>query len=204
MNKKNINSIINDIINKQNIKSSLIITFLFSILVLIGFKPKTIKDSSGTKIGFINMIQVQIESKVMQDLNKQNQDFIKTLEKDVENKRKEFAKTESKLQKQQASLSMEAFARKFNEFRNEVMMYDKNTADKLQHAKMIYNDALQEIQKDYLNDIIEDIANRYKYDIVVDANNAKIINSDLDITKQVIDKLDSKIRSKNISKKFKK
>lgn len=189
-------------------KAAKIIGILVGVLLLLNIvqliKPKKVLNMNGAKVGFINMVQIQMEAKVMKDLNRQNQEFVKKLEKDVERKRKEFSQTESRLQKQQGSLSAEAFARKVNEFRNDVMMYDKQTSDKLQSAKMVYNEALQEIQKDYLNDIINDVSGEYGYDIIVDANNAKVLNSDFDITDKVIDKLDSKINSKKISNKFKK
>ncbi len=189
-------------------KAAKIIGILVGVLLLLNIvqliKPKKVLSMNGAKVGFINMVQIQMEAKVMKDLNRQNQEFVKKLEKDVERKRKEFSQTESRLQKQQGSLSAEAFARKVNEFRNDVMMYDKQTSDKLQSAKMVYNEALQEIQKDYLNDIINDVSGEYGYDIIVDANNAKVLNSDFDITDKVIDKLDSKINSKKISNKFKK
>ena len=180
----------------------IILMFVFNVVQLA--RPRKVLNTNSARIGFINMVKIQVEAKVMKDLNRQNQEFIKNLEKDVERKRKEFANMESRLQKQQGSLSAEAFARKVNEFRNEVMTYDKSTADKLQSAKMVYNEALNDIQKDYLNDIINDVSGYYEYDIIVDANNAKILNSDYDITDKVIDRLDSKISSKKISNKLKK
>lgn len=203
--KLNFKSVKNYLKNKDKIYVSAVV--LFSMLLIVNIvqiiKPRKVLNTNAARVGFINMVKIQVEAKVMKDLNRQNQDFIKNLGRDVERKRKEFANTESRLQKQQGSLSAEAFARKVNEFRNDVMTYDKNTADKLQAAKMVYNEALSEIQKDYLNDIINDVSGYYEYDIIVDANNAKILNSDFDITDKVIDRLNSKISSKKISNKFK-
>ena len=204
--KINFKSAINYIKSKNGIIvfSSILFTLLLVVNVVQLVRPRKVLNTNAARVGFINMVRIQMESKVMKDLNRQNQDFVKKLEKDVERKRKEFAETENRLQKQQGSLSAEAFARKVTEFRNNVMNYDRNTSDKLQSAKTAYNEALNEIQRDYLNDIINDVSSYYEYDIIVDANNAKILNSDFDITDRVIDKLDSKISSKKISNKFKK
>ena len=204
--KVNFKSAMNYVKSKNGIIvfSSILFTLLLVVNVVQLVRPRKVLNTNAARVGFINMVRIQMESKVMKDLNRQNQDFVKKLEKDVERKRKEFAETENRLQKQQGSLSAEAFARKVTEFRNNVMNYDRNTSDKLQSAKTAYNEALNEIQRDYLNDIINDVSSYYEYDIIVDANNAKILNSDFDITDRVIDKLDSKISSKKISNKFKK
>ncbi len=173
---------------------------MFNIIQVI--RPRKELETNGVaRVGFINMVRVQMEAKVMKNLNDQNQKFIQNLEKDVEKKRKEFARTEETLKKQQSTLSSEAFARKVNDFRNDVVAYDKKTSDKLQAVKTAYNEALVEVQRDYLNEIINETATYYEYDIVVDANNAKLLNADFDITDKVIDELDAKITTKKMETK---
>ncbi len=185
----------------QIIILSSLVVILLGLQIMQIMKPTKKLDTAGVaRIGYINMVQIQVEAKVMKDLNEQNKKYVEALEKDVENKRKEFAKTEESLKKQQATLSPEAFGQKVVQFRNDVMAYDKTTSDKLQAIKASYNEALLEIQQKYLNDIINEVAKDNEYDIVVDANNAKALNSDYDITSEIISKLDKAISSKKMKK----
>ncbi|MDR2934087.1 MAG: OmpH family outer membrane protein [Rickettsiales bacterium] len=200
MNQK-LNKIITAIKGGKSAKIILIVltTALLAFNIFQAVRPRKELDTAGVaRVGFINMVRIQMDAKVMKDLNNQNQKFIQDLEKSVEKKRKEFTRTEDTLKKQQATLSSEAFAKKVNDFRNDVMAYDKQTSDKLQAVKTAYNEALVEIQKDYLNDIINETAAYYEYDIVVDANNSKLLNPDFDITDKVIETLNDKISTKKM------
>ncbi len=62
-------------------KAAKIIGILVGVLLLLNIvqliKPKKVLSMNGAKVGFINMVQIQMEAKVMKDLNRQNQEFVK-------------------------------------------------------------------------------------------------------------------------------
>jgi len=149
--------------------------------------------SSGASIAVMDAVKVNMSSKVTRSLTKQKDTALEKVQSDVENKRKDFEKREAELKSKQLVLGQDAFMKEAASFRNDLVEYDRATAQKVAGIEKAYVDALSKVQKDYLDGVVADIGRANGYDLVINAQTTILLNKALDITDEVIKALDAKV-----------
>jgi Skp family chaperone for outer membrane proteins len=150
--------------------------------------------AGGAKIGVMDLVRVTGEAKVMKSLNGQKDAVLKKIKSEVDAKRKEFEKKEQELSSKQAIVTEEVFMREAAKFRADLVEYDRQTAARVEGVEKAYVDALKKVQRDYLDAVAGDIGRKRGFDIVLNAQAALVLDSSLDITAEVIEGLDSKVK----------
>lgn len=173
-------------------KFTTFITALFSI-ILINSTSFAEENKNFTKVAVINMTKVQKEAKVTRNLSDQQKDYLEEIKETVENKQKSFLEEKKEITNKKDVLSKEALMEKITEYHKKIQKFEQETAQKTQSVQKTFLETLQEVQKKYLDPILEDMAEKKGIDVLVSSDNAKIFNNDLDITEEVIDKLDDKV-----------
>ncbi|MCT4552946.1 MAG: OmpH family outer membrane protein [Alphaproteobacteria bacterium] len=148
---------------------------------------------SGTKVGVVNIKYVQENAKVTKALNEQKDKYLKKLQKRTEDKKAELKKEEEKLKAQAKTLSQEALKEKVLAFQNEVMEFERETAVKVKAVQLSFSQEIQKVQMDHLNTILVSLAKEKGFDVLTQSSDSVVINSDFDLTKEVVDALNKKV-----------
>lgn len=167
--------------------------FKYALLVAALVLPGLARAEE-SKVGVMDPMRINEEAKVMKSLNGQKESALKKIKSEVDAKRKEFEKKEQELASKQAIVTEEAFMKEAARFRADVMEYDRSTAARVGDVEKAYVDAVKKVQKDYLDGIAKKIGKARGFDVIVNAQAAIILNSSLDITSEVVDELDSKVK----------
>ncbi|MBR1545103.1 MAG: OmpH family outer membrane protein [Alphaproteobacteria bacterium] len=148
----------------------------------------------GMRIGIADVVKINKDAKVMVSLNKQKDEKLASIQKEVNAKRKDFEKKEEELKNKQALMDKEAFIKELQSFQADVLKYDKSTEQKVSGVEKGYIDALKTLQKDYLDRIIKQVGKDKGFDLIINSQTAVAIIDGLDITDAIIDALNSEIK----------
>lgn len=169
----------------------------FSILILIltTFVLSGVAVAEKPAIGYVDMRQVMLESKI----GKQNRAVI---EKFVEDKKAGIAREESKLQSLQESYQKDQLLmtdaqrkEKRQEFEGKVEAYQKLVAESKQAINQKDAEFTSKTVAE-IRDIVRDIAKEMKISLVMEAGEMGLMYADegMDLTKMVIQKYDAKAK----------
>ncbi|MDR1476724.1 MAG: OmpH family outer membrane protein [Rickettsiales bacterium] len=167
---------------------------LASALFVISAAVSSAVRAEGSPVGVMDAARITEEAKVMKSLNGQRDDAVKKIRADVEAKKKEFSKRQDELASKQTLMSEEAFMKEAAKFQSEFMEYDRQTAARVGEIEKAYLEAVRKVQRDYLDGIVKKIGKERGYGVVVNTQAAVPVDSSLDITDEVVDGLDSKIK----------
>ena len=166
-----------------------VIFFVFSITLLFN-----INVFANASIAYINMNQILNESKAgisikvdLEKIHKANLDKFKTKEED-------FKIKEQKLLSKRNLMKEEEFELKINELRESYKKYQEDKKSKLQQINIKRNKSTAVILKK-LQNILAIYSNENNISVILDKRNIIIGKSELDVTKQVMTKLDKELPS---------
>lgn len=171
---------------------------VISTFAIINSPSKELEErvvESGTKVGVVNIRYVQENAKVTKVLNGQKDKYLKALQKRTEDKKVELKKKEEKLKAQAKTLSQDALKEKVLAFQNEVVKFEQETAIKVKAVQLSFSKEIQKVQMDYLNKILVSLAKEKGFDVLTQSSDSVVINSDFDLTKEVIDVLNDEVKT---------
>ena len=159
-------------------------------------------SAANLKIAIINMDKIQIDAKALQDLHKQRASFEEKLKEKLEKEQKALEKEKADIEKSQDVLSQEALQRRVVEYQRRVSGLQRQLAESAQAIEVVYQDALNTIQKKHLDPIIEGVIAKKKLSLVIDGRMARVGQdfTELDITDEVVGALNKKISSVKMEK----
>src|SRR6266702_4249280 len=145
----------------------------------------------------LNILVVDVQSLL------QNSKSAKAVRQQIEQKRTEFQKEMSSqegvlrqehdtLQRQQSSLSAEAFNQKGREFQQKLNDFDKSMQSKRQILEKANSEALEKINEAMLK-IIADIAKERKANLVFLRSELVLFDQNFEVTDEVLQKLDEQL-----------
>ncbi|MFM9890833.1 MAG: OmpH family outer membrane protein [Rickettsiales bacterium] len=162
---------------------------LFALLGSMLFVTPALAD---TAIGMVNVAKILHDSKAATSIRAQVQAKQKDFQAQLDSKGKELQSEQQALVKQKDAIDKDAFNKKVQEFRQKEATAQKNVQEKSVQLDKSVNDALGEVQK-VINDIVKDVATEKKMTLVVSAGIVLYGDSSLDITDEVLKRLDSKL-----------
>lgn len=145
-----------------------------------------------TTVGVVNVAKILHDSKAATSIRAQVQAKQKDFQAQLDNKGKELQAEQQALVKQKDAIDKEAFNKKVQEFRQKEASAQKAVQEKSVQLDKSVNDALGEVQK-VINDIVKDVASEKKMTLVVSAGVVLYGDNSLDITDEVLKRLDSKL-----------
>ena len=173
-------------------KNFLSIFFLFVFLL-----SNTIEIKAQDNIAFLNLNYVFDNSnagkkiiKDIQDKQKKNSDAFKNL-------KKKFDKDKETLVAQKNVLSKEEYQKKFAKLENDLNKYNLEIKNKNQQLTKFQLDARKEfLQK--LQPLLEEYVKENSIDIILKNENVLIGKTSLDITKNILDMFNTKIKKLDV------
>ena len=135
------------------------------------------------------------------DAGKKAQNFLKNkLEtglKNIKNKEQKIQEEEKKIIEQKKVLSPEEYKKKVSDLRKKVSLLQKERSQILESVAKQRTKARNELLKN-LNPIIRDYMNEKKIRMVIDKKSILLADENLDLTQEIIGKLNKKLKSINL------
>lgn len=152
-----------------------------------------------TAIGVVNVAKIMQDSKAATSVRSQLQTKQKSFQAELDAKEKELLAEDQGLVKQKDKVEKAAFEAKVKAFREKAASAQKQVQDKKVQLDKAFTASLEEIQKTVL-DITKQVATEKKLGLVVSSAQVLYNDQSLDITDEVLKRLDSKLP--NVSVKF--
>lgn len=145
-------------------------------------------------IGVVNVAKILHDSKAATSIRTQVQSKQKDFQTQLDAKGKELQNEQQALVKQKDAIDKDAFNKKVQEFREKEAAAQKAVQEKSVQLDKSVNEALADVQK-ATNDIVKDVATEKKMSLVVSAGVVLYGDAALDITDEVMKRLDAKLPS---------
>src|SRR5689334_11511881 len=140
----------------------------------------------------VDVQQILRDSLVAKDVQAQMDQRTDRYTKEVTDQENELQKTQEELEKERSTLAPEAFNAKMREFQRRYDALDNRVQATRQALQQSYNDAMTKVETTALQ-IISDIAVERKANLVVAKAAVLFEAPELDITQEVIKRLDVKL-----------
>ena len=142
--------------------------------------------------GVVNIAKIMQASKAATSVRSQLQAKQKAFQSDLDAKEKALFAEDQALVKQKDSADKAAFEKKVKDFRTKAADEQRQIQSKKAQLEKSFAGALDEIQKT-VTDIVKQVAAEKKLNLVVSASQVLYTDPALDITDEVLSRLDSKL-----------
>ena len=149
------------------------------------------------KIAIVDIQKIVAESSATKDINKQLEKKKNEFQSQINKQEEGLMKEDQELGKQKASLSAEAFDKKRKDFQVKVAGVQRDVQKKRTQLENAYTDALGKVQKTVV-DIIKDIAAEKGFALAIPASQALYFQPQMDISGDVLSKLNSKLSTVSV------
>jgi len=166
--------------------------------VMAASAPEAHAQTPPAVIVVADINQVLRDAKAAKDVQGQIDKAMTSYSKQVSSQENELQKMRDDLERQRAGLSSEAFATKTRDYQQRFDALDRNVQSKRQALQKSYNDAMTTVENTALQ-IISDIAAERKANLVLTRAAVLFSVDGLDITAEVVKRLDVKLSSLTVS-----
>lgn len=155
--------------------------------------------SAETAIGVVNTAKIMRDSKAAQSVRSQLQTKQKAFQAELDAKEKQLLAEDQALAKQQSSVEKAAFEQKVKEFRTKAANAQREVAQKKMAVEKALESALANVQSTVLQ-VVKEVAAEKKLNLVVSSGAVLYTDATLDITDEVLKRLNEKLP--NVAVKF--
>jgi outer membrane protein len=145
-----------------------------------------------TNVGVVNIGKIMKDSKAATSVRNQLQAKQKSFQNELDSKEKALLAEDQALVKQKDSADKAAFEKKVKEFREKAAKEQRGVQEKKAQLDKAFTAALEDIQKNVL-DITKQVAGEKKLNLVLSNTQVLYTEDALDITDEVLKRLDSKL-----------
>jgi len=171
-------------------KRSLILALAASSLAMSC--PAMAQDVKTASIAVVNIQQVMRDSTAAKSVREQLESKQKSFQSEITKKEEALQKEDQELGKQKSVLSKEAFEKKATEFRKKAAEVQKEVQTKKALLDSGFERALNDIQKS-VNDIIAEMAKEKSFQLAVPTSQILYADDKMDISKDVLERLNKKL-----------
>ncbi len=147
-----------------------------------------------TVVGVVNVAKIMKDSKAATSVRSQLQAKQKSFQADLDAKEKALFAEDQALVKQKDSSDKAAFEKKVKDFRDKAAKEQRGVQEKKAQLDKAFAAAREDIQKSVL-DITKQVADEKKMNLVLSSSQVLYSEDALDITAEVLKRLDSKLPS---------
>jgi len=167
------------------LKKNFIFTLIFSFFLTNAF--------SDNNIAYLDLEQIINETNIGKKLLKKlKEDEDKTIEF-FSTKEKLLKEEENKISSNKNVISNEVLNSQINSYREKVNNYKVEKKNKIENLKKVRNQAIKDLILK-INPVIENYMNNNSISIIIDKKNIFIANTNYDITKIIIDKINTDLK----------
>jgi outer membrane protein len=154
--------------------------------------------AENNKIAVVDIQQVLEESTAAKDVKSQIKEKRDHYQTEITTEEDKLRQAEKKLSEQRAVLSKDAFEQKTEEFKEKLIVVQREVQEKRANLDSLLTNSLGKIQKSVF-EIIEDISKEEGFDIAIPTSQILYANEKLNITTEVLKRLNKKMPSLKIS-----
>ena len=168
--------------------------FIFTMLTTASlvFSQASFAEDAKQTIAVVNIQQVMKDSTAAKTVREQLEAKQKSFQSAISKKEEELKKEDQELGKQKAVLSKEAFEEKAKAFRTKATDVQKDVQSKKAMLDGAFERSLNDIQK-VVTEIIADISKEKGFVLAVPTSQILFAKEDLDISKEVMERLNKKL-----------
>ncbi len=156
-------------------------------------------DEPPLRVIVLNLDQIRREAAVVKNINEQIMEFRKGFQAGIQKEEDALRTANQELVKKRAILSPEAFAKQRREFEQRVIGVQKLVQKRKRQLDQAQVDAMFKVEGQ-LNKIITDIAQQRRATIVLRRNQTILVARDLDVTADVLARLNKELVSVPVKK----
>jgi outer membrane protein len=170
---------------------------IFSLFLISALMVST-GSAHAVSMATVDMQQVMSDAKAAKSAKTQLEAKQKAFQASVNQTEVQLQKGDQDLAKQRSVLSAEAFKGKLEAFRKQAAAAQKDVQSKRLKLRRAFEMAIVTIQKE-VTSIIAQVAAEKQYDIVIPSAQTLYHKPDLDITAEVLSRLDAKLPSMTVN-----
>ena len=191
------------------------IGFLFFVSPVLAQQATPAKDKAGQKQQRGGLVEVEIpiaiidvqwilrEAKAVKSIRDQITKYGSKFEEEIEKDRNEIRKANQELARQRTILAPEAFAEKRRKFEQRVVEVQRLVQQRQRQLDISRNEAMNTVNKAYTT-IVSSLANEKNLALIVRKNQTAFSVKTLDVTSDVLARLDKKLPTVKVAEPGKK
>jgi Skp family chaperone for outer membrane proteins len=173
--------------------TSLVILVAVAVM-FCGSAPPPAFAQSTVKIAVLDLIAVRLQTKAGKSISDQLGKYRKTLQKDAEDQQKKLRSTQNELRLQRSLLSPEAMQSRERKFRDDVAAVQRGFQSRRKALDKSRMEA-GKIFEEKLTEVLEKLRQERDIDLILKKRPAVVFAKEpIDITKEVIKRLDAKVK----------
>ena len=182
------------------IKINKIYTFSILILILTFHSINLFADENypNTSIAIVDLNLILSESKAAKDATKQFEIIQKNTEEEIIKSDKEMLEERNKLIEQQSVIAPEAFELKAKDYEKKLQNYQSEKQNKLRSLEGVLQNARNDILEN-VKPILEELSKELGVTVILEKNSVLLSATNMDITDDVIKKLNKELPKIKVS-----
>lgn len=160
--------------------------------------PARAEDGKVVNIAVVDIQELLKSSKGAQSIETQLQAIRKNFQSEVEKEEKKLRDAEKAILAEKGKISEEEFAKKAGDFQKDVAAGQKKIQERKGKLDKALATAVGKLRAEVVK-IVSEIGEKQKLDLVLARTDVVIVSKDMDITKQVLDRLDTDLPSIKVS-----
>ena len=167
---------------------------LITILIICFINVRSIAETSypNTSIAIVDLNLILLESKAAKNATKQFEIIQKEIEEEIIESDKKMLEERNKLIEQQSVIAPEAFELKAQDYEKKLQTYQVEKQNKLRKLEGVLQNARNEILEN-VKPILEELSKEIGVTIILEKNSVLLSAANMDITDNVIKKLNKKL-----------
>jgi len=181
----------------MNVARKIIVPTLaaLALALLAAVPPASAQHKFGTPVIAVVDVQLVLQTaEAPKGIRAQLQKVQSTFQQNFQGKNDELKKLDQDLQQQRSVLAADAFQKRQHEFEQKVAEAQRDVEDRRNKIQTAYNNAMQQVETVVIQ-IVEQIAKESGANIVLTKGQTIYAQPDLDITPEVIKRLNAKLPS---------
>lgn len=166
------------------------------LFALVLFLPQ-VSVAENMSIAVVDVEKILNESKAGKSIQKQLNDRRSIFQKEFSKHENKLMSADKTLVKQKKELSAEAFTKKRKTFEKQLSETRRLFKKRRNSLDKGLGNALTQLRKNIIQ-VTAEIADENKYQVVLTRDSVVIVQKEMDITKQVLSRLDKKIKKINL------
>jgi Skp family chaperone for outer membrane proteins len=174
-------------------------TFVLTLfLVLALASPARAEDAKAVKLAVVDIQALLRDSKAAQSIEAQLATIRKNFQTEVEGEEKTLRATEKAIMDKKASMKEDEFKAKAQEFQKQVQASQKKVQDKKNKLDKALATAIGKLRTQIVK-VVAEIGDKNGLDMVLARTDVVIVSKELDITAQVLDRINKDMPSVTVA-----
>lgn len=185
----------------EHVSKKLIVGLFAGLLMIIPASAMAQKDGVAVpKLAVLDMQQLLGESKAGQSIRDQVEKQRNKYQKSIKKHEDDLRGSEKELSKQRQILSKEAFSEKAKDFQKDILDAQKDVNSKKYKLDKAFSEAMGKLREKIIK-ITAEIAAKEGYDAVLSRQAVVIVSKEVDITADVLKKLNAQVKTISVKTK---